>query len=181
VLGECCNPGADVDFWRAAAPATLNDAATQTLSPADMILHACVHGLSWSIVPPVRWVPDALVVIRAAGGTVDWERLVEQAERRILALPMIDTLRYLTDTFDAPVPAWVHAHLARVPVPAWALSEYRVKLRRRSRRRQLLFHWFQHRRLRRSGSLLGDLVRVPDYVRRRWGFSLSPGALGRHM
>ena len=168
VLAECCEAGADARFWAAAEPATLNGATTRTLCAADMVLHTCVHGLGWTIVPPLRWVTDAVTVIRAATPAVDWERLVDEAERRVLVLPMIDALQYLRDTFDAPVPAWVCARLSKVTVPRWALAEYRVKMRRRSRQRQVLFHWSQHRRLSSSGTVLGDLVRLPSYVRRRW-------------
>lgn len=167
VLPECCEPGADDDFWSAAVPATLGGTATATLCPTDMFLHACVHGLSWSIAAPVRWVTDTLLMLRS-GDEIDWHRLAGQAERRILVLPILDALRYLRDVFDAPVPAWIEPRLASAPLPRWADGEHRVKMRRRTRQRQILFHWFLHRRLRGSGTLLGDLLTAPAYARRRW-------------
>lgn len=176
VLADCCQSGADVDFWRAVQPATLNGTATHTLCAADMVLHACVHGLRWSVVPPLRWATDALMVIRAVDPAVDWERVVDQAERHMLVLPMIDTLRYLQDVLEASVPEQVHARLARIGVPRWAQAEYRIKMRRRSPQRQFLFHWFQHRRHSGSGTLLGDLVSFPAYVRRRF----RPVGTGTH-
>lgn len=168
VLAECCGAGADADFWQASTPVALDGEAPRTLCPSDMLLHACVHGVRWSTVPPLRWVPDALAVLRGAGQAMDWERLVDQAQRRILVLPMIDTLRYLRDTFDAPVPAWVDVTLNTVAVPRWAVAEYRIKMRRRSPWRQLVFHWLLHRRQHAADSLLRTIVRVPSYVRHRW-------------
>jgi hypothetical protein len=168
VLADCCEKGADAEFWHAAEPAVLNGVPTKTLSAADMVLHACVHGVRWSIIPPARWAADALVVIRAASPAVAWERVVDQTERRVEVLPMRETLRYLTDVLAAPVPEWVHTRLSRATVPRWAHAEYRVKMRRRTRWRQVLFHWFQHRRHARAHTLVGAAVRFPWYLRRRF-------------
>ena len=170
VLADCCDSGADEDFWRAAVPASLHGVPTRTLCPADMVLHACVHGVRWSIVPPVRWAVDAMTVIRAATAPIDWDRFVVQAETRLLVLPAIDTLRYLRDHLGAPVPGWVDERLARASMPAWARAEYRVKRQPRTARRQAAFHWYHHRRSRASGTFLGDLATFPSYLRRRWRF-----------
>jgi hypothetical protein len=167
-LADCCEAGADMDFWKAAEPATLNGVATHTLCAADVVLHVCVHGLRWSIVPPVRWAADALAVIRSADPHVDWERLVDQTERRMLSLPMIVTLRYLRDTLDAPVPDRVLHRVSQIPVSRRARAEHRVKMQRRTLPRQLVFHWLQHRRLQSTGTLMEDLVRFPAYARRLW-------------
>ncbi len=171
VLAACCTPGSDVDFWRAAVPAQLDGVATHTLCATDIVLHACVHGLEWSIIPPIRWVADAMTAIQSSAVSIDWNRLVSQATHRTLVLPVRDALRFLSDTFAAPVPASALRQLSLAPVPRWAIHEHRIKMRRRSRARQVLFHWFHHRRLSNSGSVLKDLVRVPSYVARRWGSS----------
>jgi hypothetical protein len=167
VLAECCEPGADSDFWRAAAPATLHGEGTRTLCAEDMVLHACVHGLQWSIVPPVRWVVDAAAVIRAAGAAFDWKRVADQAERRMLVLQVHDTLRFLRDAIEIAVPEDVLSRLARAPLLPWTRAEYRVKTSQRSRTRQLLYHWYVNRRLNASRSALGAAVRFPTYLRQR--------------
>jgi hypothetical protein len=173
VLAECCSGDADARFWEATQEVSLPGSGgvsvtTRTLCPADMLLQACVHGLSWSLVAPVRWVADAAMIVRGAGQTLSWERLVDQAERNLLVLPMIDALTFLRETLDVQVPGSVLERLRRVPVPRWARAEHRTKMRPRGLRRQVWFHWFRHRRLSASGSLLTDLVRAPAYVRRRW-------------
>jgi hypothetical protein len=179
VLPECATPGADSAFWQAAVAVRLRDVETRVLGPADMLLHACVHGLGWSISPPIRWVSDAWLVIDSAGPALDWERLVTQAEQRMLVLPVADALRYLRTTFDAPVPDWVTHRLAQAAVPGWALAEHRVKMRPRTFTRQVMFHWFLHRRLRSSGTWLGDLASMPAYVKRRWPSRTTPAPKAR--
>lgn len=175
VLAECCEAGADRDFWNASQPAMLGGEGTRTLSAADMVLHACVHGVRWSIVPPIRWVVDAVSVIRAEGPGFDWARLADQAERRTLVLPAIDTLKFLRDTLGTPVPDIIVDRLERVSVPRWARAEYRVKTQRRSRPRQALYHWFLHRRLNRDRSLVDTALRFPTYLRRRFRSAADSG------
>jgi hypothetical protein len=166
VLPECCAAEADAPFWRDAVPARLGAAETATLCPTDMLLHACVHGMQWSLISPIRWISDALLILEHA--PLDWARLAGEAEARVLVLPLRATLSFLATTFDAPVPPWLLQRLDDTTVPTWARAEYRVKLAPRTLRRQLLFHWLLHRRLRATDRFIGDLLTTPLYVSRRW-------------
>ena len=57
--------------------------------------------------------------------SLDWDRIVRQAERRHLGLHLGDTLGYLRENWGAPVPEQVLRSLARVPVSDGELWEYR--------------------------------------------------------
>jgi hypothetical protein len=168
VLAECCEPGSDRAFWDASVPAAMGDVATRTLSATDMVLHACVHGVRWSIVPPVRWAADALSVMRAAGDRLDWTRLAAEGERRLVVPALVATLGYLRTSLDAPVPPAILARLEGAPVPAWVQAEYRLKLRPRSRARQAKYHWYLHRRLSAAPTVAGAAWRFPAYLWRRF-------------
>ena len=124
VLYWTCFPGADRDFWADSVPADLLGETTRTLNPADQLLHACVHGVDWNEVSPVRWIPDALAVMGSAP-SLDWDRIVRQAERRRLGLHLEDTLGYLRANWGAPVPEEVLRSLSRLPVSEGELWEYR--------------------------------------------------------
>jgi hypothetical protein len=96
--------------WDRARPIRIAGAATLAPDPADLLIGVCLHGARWSAPPAIRWMADSLVLLR--GACVDWAHLLAQTGRLRAALPMMATLGFLKDAFDAPVPAGVIAALA---------------------------------------------------------------------
>lgn len=117
VLHEDLRADADADFWAGAVPFRLGDVDTLALNPADQLLHVLVHGIAWSKVPPIRWAADTVMIVRSAGGRIDWRRLIESARSRRLSCTVRDGLVYVQETFGAAVPSWVLAEL-RSHVPS---------------------------------------------------------------
>lgn len=148
-LAESCEPDADADFWAAAQPLTLEATTTLTLSPADQLLHTCVHGVRWNPIPPMRWVADAMTILRAAPN-LDWERLVEQTRRRRLVIQMREALGYLARAFAAPVPAPILARLQTLPVSRSERREYDVLTQPQEGQPALRRVWLHYRRYVRS-------------------------------
>ena len=175
VFEECCRPGDDDDLWAASVPLAIEGVPTRILAPEDQLIHACVHGEKWVQVPGVRWVADAVVVIR--GGQVRWERLVEQAVRRRFVLRLRAQLGYLRSTFDAPIPPEALAMLAAAPVARLERFEQRWGVRDR-RRPWALVYWCNH--LRSSpGGLATTVVTFPRYLQATWrltSLARVPGA-----
>ena len=110
VLPESRRPGIDGPFWDAALDRTWGGAATRVLVPADALLHVLVHGSRWTRTSGIRWVTDAVLIIRAR--QVDWERLVSEARRRELVVRVRRTLGYLAVAGLAEVPVEVLRELA---------------------------------------------------------------------
>lgn len=156
-------PVAAGDDWACLEPIDIGGRGAWIQSPADLLLHVCVHGLRWSTTPPVRWAADAVMILRS-GRRVDWDRLVQRAIHQRVLLAAREALRFLRDTLDAPVPEAVLQRLMQVRVSATERLEYRVKLQPRTVPRLFLIHWFQHRRA--SQGSLDALVRFPGYLRR---------------
>lgn len=123
LLVEACWPEADDDFWAAAIPIMVNGVPTQALAPADELLYTCVHGLKWNYIPPLRWVADALTLLQRAPD-VDWNRLIQQAERLRLIVPVRAALHYLAQTWQAPIPTAALTDLARLPVSRAELAVF---------------------------------------------------------
>lgn len=127
-------PAREDDFWSAAEPIEVGGAQTLALCPTDQLLHMCVHGI-WTDGVPIRWVADAVTVIRSAPG-LDWDRLVGQARARAVCLPLRDALSYLRLHFEAPVPSEAlvslnHAHaglLERAGHRAWQAHPTRLRM-----------------------------------------------------
>jgi len=104
LLHECTGANADDDFWAAAAATQFQNTSVYVMNPTDELLNVCIHGAKWDILPPLRWVADAMKILETSNSSLDWNRLIAQVERRRLALPLRAALHYLRDELDAPVP-----------------------------------------------------------------------------
>lgn len=175
VFAECCRPDDDAALWTRSIAFELAGVATRALSPADQLLHVCVHGEKWVHVPGIRWVADAVVVIRA--GEVDWSRLVEQAVRRRFVLRLARQLAYLRQIVDAPVPGDVLALLAAAPVSRLERLEQALGVRERLRSNSLLAHWFTHARSAPRG-MVGSVFSFPRYLQAIWHLDGARGLPG---
>jgi hypothetical protein len=113
-LHTSCQPGADEDFWAAARPVSLRGVATRAMCASDELLHAILHGLRWNDLPTYRWVLDAALIVRSGG--VEFDRVVAQARRRRVALPLRTGLRVLERVAGLEVPRSALRALAR-PAP----------------------------------------------------------------
>lgn len=128
------SPAVEDDFWSAAEPLELGEAPTLAQAPADQLLQVCVHGI-WSDGQRVRWVADAITVMRSSPD-LDWDRVIERARARALTLPLREALAYLDRRFDAPVPSAVLRTLDSRPTGvferaghrAWAAPPGRIRL-----------------------------------------------------
>jgi hypothetical protein len=84
-----------------------------TLDPTDELLATCA-GLSRDLPEAsLQWVVDAAMIVRAAAGSIDWERLVADAARGHVVLRLRDALPRLGDV-GVVLPGAFLASLARV-------------------------------------------------------------------
>jgi hypothetical protein len=164
VFEECCQPAADNELWEASIPLTIDGAETRMPAPEDQLLHVCVHGEKWVNVPNVRWVADAMTLIRRGG--IRWERLVNEAVRRQFVLRMRAQLDYLRTAFSAPIPSKTLTELGAAPVSRVERFEQRWSVRDR-RRPWVLVYWCNHVRSA-SGSLAAKAFTFPRYLQAVW-------------
>jgi hypothetical protein len=94
-----------------------------------MLLHTIIHGLRWNSEPPVRWIPDAVTILRSAGESVDWPAIVEFAESSAVTQRLHMGLSYIAGNLGAEVPAFVLDRLARSRPGLAELVERRTILR----------------------------------------------------
>ncbi len=102
---------AEKALWANAEPTS--DGQAMTLGSADMLLHVCDHGLRWSDIAPIRWIADALMILRSRA--IDWEHFLAQAERSGLVLQARIALDYLAIEMGANIPDSVRERLAGAP------------------------------------------------------------------
>ena len=163
VLQECTRPGDNDDFWVACRELHVGSATTHVLCPADQLLHVCIHGSRSGMVQPVMWVADAISVIESAGNDIDWQRVVAQATKRRLVVPIREALRYLRSEFGAPIPSWVVDRLSDVHTSRAERLEHRIKLSRRRLVGTLPVLWFDHWR-RAEGGTCRKAIGFPRYL-----------------
>ncbi len=120
-------PGIDDSAWENARPLAVAGVGALSLAPADHLLLLLAHGARWNPIPPVRWVADAVTLIRAEP-ELSWQQLVDGAKRRGLVLVVRNLLLYLEERFSVGVPDWVIRELAEFPVTAHEQRSYRVSV-----------------------------------------------------
>ena len=172
VFSQCREAHADDDFWGKAVLTKFHDVPTNVLNPADQLLHICIHGARWNETPPFRWVADAIMILNNAYNEIDWNRLAVQAEKRHLILPLLDTLQYLRDTFEAPISPEIIKNLQAVRVPHRERMEYKIAVSPPTKWTAILDLWCQHSRLTGNTNTLRRIMKFPTFLQRIWGISL---------
>lgn len=125
---ECFNAGDDDDYWKTAVPIKIGGAKTLALNPTNQLLHTCWHGARWNEVPPIRWVADAMSVLAASSEEINWSSLLRKAQRHRIVLPVRDSLEYLRQKFDAPIPDTMLSSMSAVRISKIERENYEVTL-----------------------------------------------------
>jgi hypothetical protein len=162
VLWDCVYPEADRPFWERAEPYVFHGVKTATLSAGDDLLHACVHAARYNDFPPVRWAADAVHILRSAGPSLEWDRLVALAEQLRLSLSLHAALSYLANDLEAPIPAQILKALETMPVSPAERRFYRLKVSRPGVLKNFPLIWYQYTRLAHG---TGERVSLSGYLR----------------
>ncbi len=172
VLAECVHPAADDGFWKRAVPIRVLDSMSRALGPSDALLHTIVHGMRWNAEPTVRWVADAMAILRAAPDAIDWAVVEREARRQHVVLRLRMGLAYLKRHLGAVVPDRVLERLRRTSPVGIERMEYHVLAvdadgQALLRPGHLLLVLVQYMRFMAGKSLLQQIAETPSYVRYR--------------
>ena len=137
MLRDCLNPAADRWFWSAVEPVDFLGIEALQLEPTALLFHTLLHGIRWNEETPIRWIPDALAIVRERGKAIDWDRLLDFAAAQNMTHRLALGLIYLAQNFGLklPEPVWTH------------LQRYRPTLRERIENTVVLgdySRWHQH-------------------------------------
>jgi hypothetical protein len=163
LLHECSWPSVDRALWGRARPFPSMGSCALTLSPADQLMHVCLHGLRWSPVHGGHWVADAVRVIASANGSLDWDVVVEEARSRRMQLQMAEALRVVRQWGGAEVPDRVFRALGDHPASWTERMECRLKGRPVVSAGGLFVIWTGWLRTRRAARAEG--ASVPPWSR----------------
>jgi len=122
-LNLCCNSMADELFWQDPQPLEFLGIPVQTCSPTAHLLNICAHGIVWNDTPPIRWVADAVLLLRRFP-SVDWDRLIDASIGLDIVPYLLHALAFLRSNFAVPVPAEVLSRLEGAPVSTATAAEF---------------------------------------------------------
>jgi len=111
-------------IWENASTQDFNGKKMCILDPTDELFYICIHGARWSRVPPIRWIPDALFIIKDEGERINWSRFFQLAQQNHMLLQSRDTLTYLKKEYGIPIPNSILRELMKTHINFGYKIEY---------------------------------------------------------
>lgn len=115
LMRDCWNADKNETFWDFAVALRHDSLETKTLCATDQLFHACCHGARYNPLSPIRWIADAVMILRRSADEIDWRRLLRHARVYRFSLLLRHALDYLKENFAAPVPPDFLESLAKIP------------------------------------------------------------------
>jgi hypothetical protein len=168
MLHDCCWNGADDGYWARAVRLEWQDCSFLVPQTTDLLFHVVVHGAAYNNVAPIRWIADAAVVMRKAFAEIDWNRIVELAEQRMLTLVMRRAFEQLGELSGTHAPAETMRRLTEAHV-SWAeRREYEQRVVDIDYRYTIVGRWCELSRQHGHASLSRRISRIPGFMQQIW-------------
>ncbi|WP_339377680.1 nucleotidyltransferase family protein [Merismopedia glauca] len=116
----------DEQLWANAVVTQISDLSVPVLSPVDQLLHLCLKSNKEQQQRPIYWLADAAMLINLMSQEADWVRLVTQAQRYQIILPLRYFLMHLQAVLHLPIPDWVLPSLDKMAISYHELLEYNL-------------------------------------------------------
>ncbi|HXW84419.1 MAG TPA: nucleotidyltransferase family protein, partial [Candidatus Binataceae bacterium] len=162
VLDDRWSKADDDPFWDFATPIQVGDTSAFALDPTGLLVHVLVHGARWCEPPSIRWITDAIYILRT--NAVSWERVVEHARQSRLVSAVRETLKLLVEQFQAPVPPRTLDALERESTDWIDRLEFWLQSRPPGLPPPSVRLWCDHRRRASDAGLLSAAASFPDYL-----------------
>jgi hypothetical protein len=184
LLHDCCFDGAEDSTWRHSTEMKVQERVFRAPDATDLLMHVCVHGSVYNPMPPIRWIADATIILRRAGDRVDWDRLLAEADQRLLLLVMREAVRVLHDVVGVEVPDSVRARLDKAHISRIEQYEYRQRLIDKNYLRTVSGRWCQFTREYRHIPPLLRPAKLPAFMQKIWSVPTKralPGIVAFHV
>ena len=168
LLAAAQPPTASDDPFAGARAAQLHGLPVRTLEPTDLLLTACVQPTMIQPVPLLQRVADALLVLAVAGDAIQWERLIDQTQRRHLTAPVVHVLGYIQDNLDAPLPAPAVERIRALPITAREQAEVGAATDTATLLGRLPALWYDYARVSPRSGGFRRVVGFPRYLQHAW-------------
>jgi hypothetical protein len=98
-------------LWEHPLDVVIGAGRMHALGTVQQLVRVCVEGMRWKGRPSAGWAADATALVRG-GIEIDWQRIVCEARRHHVSLPVGMALTYVARTLDVRVPGDALAQLA---------------------------------------------------------------------
>lgn len=163
---------ANENLWNDVHQFQVGDATLETPHPSAHLLQACLHGIEWSFVAPVRWVADASFILDKRLEQINWDWIIQESRKRRLSEQLKHQFERLKVEFEIPIPERAIAALESGRHPRWQKVEKIVVARPPNLFTKLIVFWFYHLRSNPEKSLLARIHSFPGYLKAV--FNLGP-------
>jgi hypothetical protein len=121
-LSESPFTGLDREVLKYAEKIEIHGKAFYIPDPTTLLLQTCVHGVKSTQVASLRWITDAVTLLRYVD--IDWARLQTMARCARVTLPLSNALYYLNQHLDVALPMNILDELAKEVVSQQEKFEY---------------------------------------------------------
>lgn len=169
------SPFLDEAVLQASVPHPIHQHTFYLPAPSDLLLQTCVHGIKPCQEPLIRWVADAMTLLKHAEKEIDWDRFLYLARASHLCISLFAALEYLHKSFSAPIPIGVLNQLKETKTTSLEMREYQANSKGHKRlagwyrfclrygyqtRKNQLLHLFQYLQ---CSALLKSFWHLPFY------------------
>lgn len=126
-----------------------------------LLLQTCVHGVKSTEVASLRWIADAVTLLRQ--GEIDWTRLLTMAQRARITLPLSHALYYLNQHFETKVPDFIISELNKKTISRQEKFEYWCNVHGYF----FIVNWLQYCARRGHRSWIVKLWNFPRFIQYR--------------
>jgi hypothetical protein len=169
-----CSAQADALFWQNRQPVVFRDIPTSAPVPTLALLHTLAHGLHPNIETPIRWIADALTLLRDPQAAIDWALFSRTAAMLGLSHRFLLSLTYLQECHDQEIDPTVLHTLAKARRTPAEVLELAVLARgvgshgpaAVDRCLLILAEFFRLAQLRTGFAMM---AMIPDFIRYRLG------------
>lgn len=165
-------PNIDPHWVLDAEKTSLHGVKLLALSPTHLLYQTCIHGSKYSPLPLTRWVLDAHTILSQKKNVINWDALIERVDYDRTVFPMLQTLSFLIDHFDSPVPSHVLERLRASPILRFERWHTRFS-QHKWLSLTLIFPrlWHEHQRMLQGASTIKALINFPVFLQHK--FSLN--------
>ncbi|MEW5855839.1 MAG: nucleotidyltransferase family protein [Cyanobacteriota bacterium] len=170
LFADAFQEDAEKDFWDSAILTKLDDFSAYVLNPTEQLLYVCVYGGTSNFVFPVTRLADAATLLNSYQSEIDWNRLVTQAQKYRLILPLQNILTILHEILNAPIPPLILQEVKNLPISKFERSEYQLMSKKeKSVTERLISRYLQYSRAVNPDNFKLRFLGFPRYLQYIWG------------
>jgi hypothetical protein len=163
---ECVYPEADLIFWKYARLIKINGLNAYVMSPTEQLYQTCIHAFRhqarWEPCSYLTWISDCIYIMRESYHEIDFNRLLEHAQKHNLILPLRIGLNYLNKKYDAPLPTEFIHDLNKTKVSIIEYKEFKARKNLSGFTGPFILTWYVYLRSIRNKGL--------NFFSKIWGF-----------